>query len=199
MPNHLCWMCEAKTGHSLVAGPSFVDIREAQHADQFARGDHQLVCSAFQCAACHSMSIALSSLHQNNRTDVKTAVLRLRGEESQWRPEAGESRAYPDVPDHIAAAATEAYECHTRQHYRAAILLARSVIEATAKDKAVTEGNLKAKIDQLEKMGAVRPHVQAIAHKIRDYGNDMAHGDFVAPVVAEESQLVIQLTSQSVI
>ncbi|MGV0812737.1 DUF4145 domain-containing protein [Mycolicibacterium boenickei] len=122
----------------------------------------------------------------SNRTD----------DEFRWVPTAGATHKYPDVPAHIADAATEAYECHSAQHYRAAILLARAVIEATAKDKGVTKGNLYAKIEELAKQDFIRPRIKAVAHGIRDYGNDMAHGDFVEPVDAEESQLVIELMGE---
>ena len=49
---------------------------------------------------------------------------------------------FPDVPSEIAAAASEAYRGRmVANANRAAILLARSVIEATAKDKGITKGN----------------------------------------------------------
>jgi len=85
-----------------------------------------------------------------------------------WRPRANDTRAYPDVPMHIAGAATEAFECHGGGHYRAAILLVRSVIEATAKEKGITSSNLKSKIEQLKDQNFIRPHIAAVAHNIRD-------------------------------
>jgi hypothetical protein len=66
----------------------------------------------------------------------------------------------------------------------------------TTKDKQISSGNLRAKIDALAEQNFIRAHVQAIANGIRDYGNDMARGDFVAPVVAEESEMVIQLVGE---
>ena len=35
-------------------------------------------------------------------------------------------KSFPDVPEHIAEAANEAYRCHSIQAYRAAALPARS-------------------------------------------------------------------------
>ncbi|ORW43335.1 hypothetical protein AWB90_18250 [Mycobacterium paraense] len=118
------------------------------------------------------------------------------GDAILWKPSPGETQAYPDVPTHIAEAATEAFESHAGQHYRASILLARAVIEATAKQAGITTGNLKAKIDELANKSLIRPHIKEVAHSIREFGNDMAHGDFVAPVSAEESDLVIELMGE---
>ncbi len=64
------------------------------------------------------------------------------------------------------------------------------------KEKGITSGNLQSKIDTMEDQGLIRAHIKAVAHSIRDYGNDMAHGDFVAPVTAQESALVIQLMGE---
>lgn len=187
-------MCEAKTGHTLVGKPSAINTGEAT---DFHHGvDNYLVCAAFQCDACSGMSIGLTRIHHSQTSNLSHYVSIVKDVDFQWRPKAGETKQYDFVPEHIAAAATEAFECHASQHYRAAILLSRAVIEATAKDKQITTGNLKAKIDALADQNLIRPHVQAIAHGIRDYGNDMAHGDFVAPVEAEESQMVIQLVGE---
>jgi hypothetical protein len=113
-----------------------------------------------------------------------------------WRASASDTKAYPDVPAHIAAAATEAFECHSDGHYRAAILLVRSVMEATAKHKGITSATLQRKIEGMETQNLIRPYIKAVAHNIRDFGNEMAHGDFVAPVSAAESALVIQLMGE---
>lgn len=58
-------------------------------------------------------------------------------------------KRYPDVPGEIAAAASEAHACMPVETYRGAVILARSVIEATAEDKGMTTGNLIAKIDTM--------------------------------------------------
>lgn len=113
-----------------------------------------------------------------------------------WRPSATESKVYPDVPQHIGEAATEAYECHTGQHYRASIMLARAVIEATAKDKDIADGNLYKKIEAMATQGLIRPVIKDAAHGVRELGNEMAHGDFVDPISPEESELVIRLMGE---
>jgi hypothetical protein len=56
-------------------------------------------------------------------------------------------------------------------------LLARTVVEATAKDQGVVSGNLVSKIDALKDKNLIRPGIAEAAHEIRHLGNDMAHGD----------------------
>ncbi len=105
-------------------------------------------------------------------------------------------KSFPDVPEHIAEAANEAYRCYSIQAYRAAALLARSVIEATAKEKGVTQGTLMKKIDAMHSQGLIREFVRDGAHEVRYLGNDMAHGDFVAPVAEEEAELALSLMDE---
>ena len=100
------------------------------------------------------------------------------------------------MPQHIGEAATEAYECHSCEHYRAAIMLARAVIEATAKDKGISTGNLYNKIEALATGGLIRTVIKDAAHGVRELGNEMAHGDFVNPISAEESELVVHLMGE---
>jgi hypothetical protein len=79
---------------------------------------------------------------------------------------------------------------------RAAILLARGVLEATAKDKGITSGGLFAKIDRMHQERLVRPDVRDGAHEVRAFGNDMAHGDFIQHVTPEEADLVLALMDE---
>ncbi|MBI9114298.1 DUF4145 domain-containing protein [Sanguibacter suaedae] len=100
----------------------------------------------------------------------------------EWHPSKVEGKQFPDVPEHIASAADEAYRCFSISALRAAILLGRSVVEATAKDKGIVKGTLATKINGLEAAGHIRPLIAETAHEIRFLGNDMAHGDFIEPV-----------------
>lgn len=120
----------------------------------------------------------------------------LTGNQFDWRPRSTETKDYPDVPPHVADAATEAYECASLKHNRAAVLLVRSVIEATAKDKGITSGKLYDKIEALEKAGLIRAHIKDAAHGVRELGNEMAHGDFVTPISDEDTELVIKLMGE---
>lgn len=78
-------------------------------------------------------------------------------------------------------------------------MLSRSVIEATAKAQGLVTGSLADKIDAMAEKGLIRPSIKEFAHGIRAFGNDMAHGDFVVPVCAEESELVIELMGEILI
>lgn len=184
MLNHRCWLCKANTGHTLVVDPVIVGA-EAQYPD-----GRQLLCGAYRCTVCRAVSVALIE------DDGWVRISDVPGSSFIWLPETGDTRTYPHVPDHIAGAAQEAYECGSRGKRRAAIMLARAVIEATAKDKGITKGNLKDKIDSLADAQLIRPHIKQIAHGVRLLGNEMAHGDFVAPVSTEESDLVIELMGE---
>ena len=63
-----------------------------------------------------------------------------------------------------------------------AILMARTVIEATAKDKGILRGTLQSKIEELQASNWLREHIKESAHEIRHFGNDMAHGDITLSV-----------------
>jgi uncharacterized protein DUF4145 len=81
------------------------------------------------------------------------------------------------VPAEIASAASEANSCMTVGAFRGAVLLARSVIEATARDKGMTGRDVVTKIDATDPGGRLRR-----AHEIRYLANNAAHRDFADPV-----------------
>ncbi len=111
-----------------------------------------------------------------------------------WNPPpSAQSDQFEDVPRHIAEAASEATGCQSAGFHRAAGALARAVIEATAKDKGASRGNLQAKIQKLEELGFVRATIAEGAHEVRHLGNDMAHGDFAEAVDAEDVDLSLTL------
>jgi hypothetical protein len=116
--------------------------------------------------------------------------------EVTWVPLQASGRDFPNVPQHIASAASEAYECHSVQAYRAAGSLARAVVEATARHKGITSGTLQNKIEEMERQDLIRPHIKEAAHEVRHLGNDMAHGDFIQPVTEEETAEVLELMAE---
>lgn len=121
--------------------------------------------------------------------EPKTGIYRM------W-PEKVGGKEFRDVPEHIADAADEAYRCSSINALRAAVLLARSVIEATAKEKSISKGSLWEKIDVLHKQGFIREHIKDGAHEVRLLGNDMAHGDFVEPIDTEDAELILTLMTE---
>ena len=94
-----------------------------------------------------------------------------------WYPASGESPDFEDVPADIAAAAKEAHSAASINAVMAAILMARTVVEATAKDQGITTGSLYQKIDKMAVASLIRSSTKEAAHEIRHMGNDMAHGD----------------------
>lgn len=152
------------------------------------------VMGCFRCDGCQAPNIAVATGLPG--TEDPLAWL-ARKKNKEWVPEPPRVVpvvSFPDVPSEIAAAASEAYRCRTVANAnRAAILLARSVIEATAKDKGIVKGKLIEKIDRMYDDRLVRPDVRDGAHEVRHLGNDMAHGDFVQSVNAQDTDLVLAL------
>lgn len=108
-----------------------------------------------------------------------------------WYPVKGMGKEYEDVPTDIASAASEAYSCFFINANRAAVLLARTTIEAIAKDKGITKGYLSDKIDEMAKQGIVTDQLRDEAHEIRHLGNDMAHGDLNVEVNEEDAEDIL--------
>jgi hypothetical protein len=54
------------------------------------------------------------------------------------------------------------------------------VVEAIAKDKGITKGSLKAKIDALRSADLINEAMKETAEEIRLAGNEAAHGDLVS-------------------
>ncbi|MGW5653547.1 DUF4145 domain-containing protein [Streptomyces humi] len=76
--------------------------------------------------------------------------------------------------------ATEAHQCLDIEANRAAVALARAVVEATAKERGIIRGSLEKKIDKLFEDKLIREYVRDAAHEVRFGGNEVAHGDLVA-------------------
>jgi hypothetical protein len=103
-------------------------------------------------------------------------------------------KVYLDVPEAIAAAASEACQSLGAEAPRAAVAMARAVIEATAKEKGITRGNIQAKIEQLAADGHISEAMKEAAHEIRLTANEAAHGDLVdEPISVYEAREVVEL------
>ena len=159
------------------------------------------VTAAYLCDACDRL--VLAHLVTPNDVASRDAYQSIEGLPDvpgdavvKWLPCKGVSQKFPDVPEHIASAASEAYECRSIGAYRASMSLARAVLEATAKDKGYVDRTLNMKIDRMRTDGLIREHIKEAAHEIRHLGNDMAHGDFVDPVSAEEAELSLTLIGE---
>ena len=150
------------------------------------RQDHWLVTATYICDACSCPSVAFYSGHNQvnsppaNDNDAVDRAIIAAGSNVTWSPLWKDKGAdFPDVPDGIAAVAKEASACHVDGRYHAAVMLARAVIEASAKAMGATSGQLFQKIEKLDEERVLTPVVVEAAHAIRDSGNAVAHGDFV--------------------
>ena len=183
MASTTCWKCLRVAHMTPVEGSAAVE----QHAL------YEDIMGCFRCDGCGALNIAMA-----RRWSAKQDPLAwLAGKKNvEWKPQPLRPRVvktFPDVPAEIAQAASEAHRC-MQVSGRAAVLMARSVIEATAKDRGITKGKLIDKIDALSEM--VRPHVRDGAHEVRLLGNDMAHGDFTQYVSSEDANLVLTLMDE---
>jgi hypothetical protein len=137
------------------------------------------------CDACHRFNAAYGLSQDRRREltvhsilDAKAAV--LEGEVMtihSWSPPPMRPVDTAFIPDAVAGFFKEAHDAFSISAYRAVLLLVRSVIEATAKDRGVDSGTLVQKINKLYDEGHVRRGTKDMAHALRILGNDMAHGD----------------------
>ncbi|MDI9960587.1 MULTISPECIES: DUF4145 domain-containing protein [unclassified Rhodococcus (in: high G+C Gram-positive bacteria)] len=154
--------------------------------------DGDPIAGLYTCDNCKWPNVGLGG---NVTRNLPAATVHSAADISVWYPERASGRDFPDVPAHIASAADEAYRCRSFNALRAAVLMSRSVIESTCKEKEIVKGNLATKIDNLAEQGHIRAIIQAAAHEIRFLGNDMAHGDFIDDVIPEEADEILNLMS----
>ncbi len=154
------------------------------------------VWATHACDSCGAVNVAQVRVRELLYNSEKETINQgFRTDEITWFPRSPAGKDFPDVPDSIAETASEAYSCASIQAFRGALLLARAAIEATAKEKGVTSGNLKTKIVKLGEDGVLRPHVVETAHLIRDFGNSSAHADEMV-VTEAEATLVLDLMDE---
>jgi hypothetical protein len=188
--SRVCWYCDTKAHMTMIEAS--VRIKTVEHVSQ----DNEVVQAAFVCDECKIVSLGLQERRDTGYSGSTAKDFLEEHESLIWLPAHGTGRTFDDVPEHIADAAAEAYATASIGAYRAAALMARSVVEATAKNKGITSGNLQGKIDTMRERDLIREHVKEAAHEIRHLGNDMAHGDFVQPTEKEEAEEVLDLMAE---
>jgi hypothetical protein len=131
-------------------------------------------------------------------TDLNHVRTSLKGHEDtlEWWPKIGVVPSVDDVPPHITNAAREAYSSASVGNHMASILMARTVVEATAKAKGIKSGTLAHKINALREQQLIRPSIAEQAHEIRFMGNDMAHGDIDDQPTALDSEETLALMAE---
>lgn len=152
---------------------------------------------AATCDNCEMPSsgkgLATAAVHPYTTEDVTLVrkSIGLSAESLEWWPKIGQAPEVPDVPESIARAAKEAHSSASVGNHMAAILMARTVVEATAKNQGITSGQLVKKIDAMKDANLIRPAIAEQAHEVRFAGNDMAHGDIdIAPESADSEEIL---------
>ncbi len=159
-------------------------------------GSSSLLQAAATCDNCGHLSVGIAFEYSTTGQAYDGYFDNTRDENFEWFPRIGSAPDFPDVPEHIAQAAKEAHSSFSINARMAAILMARTVVEATAKDKGITKGNLIAKIDEMAKANIIRDDTKDAAHEIRHLGNDMAHGDIADLPDSEDVQDVLALMDE---
>lgn len=131
---------------------------------------------AFQCDGCSQLSIVTCPIPNEHWDSLSELACRA---SASWLPHQVARREFQDVPPAISSIAVEARTCLAVRADRAAVAMARAVVEATAKAKGITTGSLQKKIDKLHEQQLIREYVRDAAHEIRFGGNEVAHGDLV--------------------
>jgi len=189
MTSTLCPFCE-KHSHMTVKWAGLYS---------FARpgfGSGSALQGVATCDHCGRASLGVASDHSTSGSSYENYFNATPDENFEWFPRMGASKDFPDVPEHIAKAAKEAHSAFSINAFMAAILMARTVVEATAKDKGIKTGNLYAKIDEMAKQGIIRNDTKDAAHEIRHFGNDMAHGDIEDLPDADDVKDVLALMDE---
>ena len=180
-----CPFCERHT-HMTVHWAETRSIRQGQVASTLLQG-------IAICDNCGRASLGVTNTYPSA---VSPSASFERATTLTWYPASGESPDFNDVPVEIAAAAKEAHAAASINAVMAAILMARTVVEASAKDKGITKGNLFQKIDDMAAASLIRESTREAAHEIRHMGNDMAHGDISDVPSSEDAVEVLALMDE---
>lgn len=155
---------------------------------------------AAECDHCGEISAArgVSGYRYGNSIDLGQVKEGVASSDLplEWYPRVGVAPTVDDVPVHIQRAAQEAYSSASVGNHMAAILMARTVIEASAKEKDILSGNLFTKINALKDASFIRPAIAEQAHEVRFAGNDMAHGDIDVAPDATDSEEILALMAE---
>lgn len=172
------------------------DGRTHEVRDLFGRGSAELF-RCYVCDNCKRLSVAHIYADPQHYVRIDLDDWFEGVGDHGWVPRTGVGKKYPDVPDQLAAAASEAHECLSIGAARGAVAIARAVVEATAKHSGILTGSLEQKIDALAERGLIRGHIREVAHEVRLDGNEVAHGDLVAtPISIEEARDVVDLLDE---
>lgn len=140
--------------------------------------DEKYIFVIYQCDCCGYPNIGRYDTEQMKVKGVYASLI-------DWIPESAIGKEYPDVPKRIASAASECHECFSIGAYRAAVIMARSVLEAIITEKIQKPSNerrkdktLNAKLKDAAEEGVISKRLGELAGAIKDIGNGSTHNIF---------------------
>lgn len=153
---------------------------------------------AFRCDECGRLSIGMvEGMRIQHVNDAGTQLVFWgQNDPGIWAPRFVRGQTFENVPSHIATAASEAHKVRSVDALMSAVLMARTVVEATAKERGITTGQLVKKIDAMADQGIIKEFTKDTAHVIRAFGNDMAHGDITLPLDAADADGVLEFMDE---
>lgn len=204
MASRICWHC-GKYSHMTMAGEPKPVKPTGIYSEKNTRW-----FAAFQCDQCGYESLASLTFSFNQIRSAYDTWPTVKGIRSytqdtakwvpviaachfeeqdnlEWYPAKPLGKEYENVPNDIASAASEAYACFSINANRAAVLLARTAVQAIAKDKGIHTANLYSDIEQMANAHVITDQLKEEAHEIRFLGNDMAHGDLGTAVDPDDA------------
>lgn len=184
MPSTTCGHCKA------FSHMSYLSSTTIEKSFEVAGGTYRLwmIDGAYLCDACDRVSVVIASINEypgNSQSTVDSAIESSRSSK-HWYPQFVNRPDYDDVDPVIGSAAAEAHACASIGARSAAIIMARAVVEASAKLMSAEGRDLNKKIDWLGDQHLLLPGTVEAAHEVRFFGNDMAHGDFASDITDED-------------
>ncbi|WP_175558485.1 DUF4145 domain-containing protein [Arthrobacter sp. ok362] len=158
----------------------------------------ETVQSAFACAACGLISLGATDLipgmpaYGSKVSESMAEHFWGQVGVDRWLP-GNTGPMIQNLPPAVEIASADAYRSYKAGIYTAAVLMARTTIEATAKDHKITGGNLVEKIKKMLEEGLILESTKRAADAIRHLGNDMAHGDLSVSVGQDMARDVVEL------
>ena len=199
MASTICWHChqlaqmvcpdENVNGTPYYGGqhiPAFPDWRFSADTD-WDKNKSLLIFSCVNCGFPNIAEVETSEAECTLGYDPEDHIIR-------WLPIQPMGKVYANTPEDIASMASEVHKCHEIGADRAAVILARSVMEGiVAKQEEVPpKKKLYERIEDLKRAGKITSRTADAATAIRLCGNDYVH-NVLEQVDREYTEIVVQI------
>lgn len=191
-----CWHCHTYANMSLpkLRSQFLYEDRSQVYDCTFPKPENMKndddIFVLYQCDLCGYPNIAHYSCAWLKSTQDYDSPL-------DWIPASALGKDYSDIPERIASAASECHECFSIGAYRAAVIMARSVLEAIVTEKIKSPANergkdktLNAKLNDAANEGVISKRLGELANAIKDVGNGSTHNIF-EPISKDEADYVL--------